>query len=115
MKFRVEVVVEDESGVEMHRIVAMEKQCGATDTPICGLGLTIMDGKNLLGTVQKHLIESEVKILSSRHANCKKCATPLKRKDVRSMAYRTLFGKYSLESERFFARDQCGDQPKKSF
>ena len=115
MKFRVEVVVEDESGVEMHRIVAMEKQCGATDTPICGLGLTIMDGKNLLGTVQKHLIESEVKILFSRHANCKKCATPLKRKDVRSMAYRTLFGKYSLESERFFACDQCGDQPKKSF
>lgn len=52
MKFRVENVVEDESSVEIYRIVAMEKLCAATDTPICGLGLTIMDGKNLLGTVQ---------------------------------------------------------------
>ena len=61
MKFRIEIVVEDASGGEMHRIVALERQCraGTTDTPICGLGLTIMDGKDLLGTVQKHLIESE--------------------------------------------------------
>ena len=103
------------SAMPSKTIVAMEEQCGATDTPVCGLGLTIMDGKNLLGTVQKHLVESEVKIIFSQHANCKKCATPLKRKDVRPVVCPTLFGKYSLESERFFACDQCGDQPKKSF
>ncbi len=115
MKFRVEVVVEDDAGQEMQRIVAMERQCNATDTPICGLGLTILDGKNLLGTIQKQLLESEVKAISCQHADCKKCAAPLKRKDMGSIVYRTLFGKYALDSARFFACGRCEDLPKKSF
>ena len=115
MRFRVELVVEDEAGEEMQRIVAMERQCSTANTPIRGLGLTILDGKNLLGAIQKQWIESEVKSISCQHAKCKKYTAPLKHKDMGSIVYRTLFGKYSLDSERFFACDQCEDQPKKSF
>lgn len=93
----------------------MERQCKATDTPVCGLGLTILDGKNLLGTIQQHLIEAEIQAIPNQHANCKKFLAPLKRKDVRPIVYRTVFGKYLVGNERFFACDRCEDQGKKSF
>jgi hypothetical protein len=65
MKYQVEVliVVKDETEREIKRIVVLEKSCGASDVLQCGLGLTIQDSKHLLETVQKNLIETEVKAI----------------------------------------------------
>ncbi len=115
MKFWVEVVVADDAGQEIERIVVLEKHLMQTDAPLCGLGLSMAEGKNLLGTVQQHLIKAEAQIISHKHAHCPQCAAPMKLKDVRSVDYRTLYGKYPLANERFFTCGCCKEPGKKSF
>jgi hypothetical protein len=114
MKFRIEVVIEEEAG-QQQRIVVMEKHCGSPDASLACLGLTLWNGKALLRMIQQHLIETEVQAISRQQANCPACATPLKRKVARLIVYGALFGEFSLPNERFFAGACSKDEGKKSF
>jgi hypothetical protein len=43
------MAIEEEGGQQQQRRVGMEKW-GLQDAPVAGLGLTLLDGKTLLGT-----------------------------------------------------------------
>ena len=115
MKFEVEVVIRDDSGQEMQRIVILEKHCGSMNNAIGGLGLALTEGKALVGTVQKHLLQTQVDGALFGHGCCPKCSEPMKRKDVQAIVYRTLYGKFTLPNERFFSCICCEGQGKKSW
>lgn len=68
MKFEVVVVTKDDSGQEMQRAVIFEKHCGWMDDAVGGLGMA--ESKILLGSVQKHLLQTQVFGASVGHACC---------------------------------------------
>jgi hypothetical protein len=114
MKFRVEVVVEDDAGQITKRVVVMEKLCDFEKEVSVGLGMNLADGKDLLQATQRHFIEAQVEGISQDHSHCVQCKAPMKRKDATEMPYRTVFGKFTLTNERLLTCD-CDDQVKKSF
>jgi hypothetical protein len=115
MKFQVEVVIKDDAGQEVQRSVIFERLCGSLDGVMGGLGLSLADSKSLAAAVQYQLLETQVHGLSFGHKCCPTCSEPVRRKDVQTIVYRTLFGKFTLPNERFFSCVSCGDQGKKSF
>jgi hypothetical protein len=114
MNFQVEVVIKDDCGQETQRIVILEKHCGSMDAAT-GLGLNLTESKALVGTVQKHLLETQVDGALVGHGCCPKCSELMKRKDLQSIEYRTLFGKFTLPNARFFSCNCCAGQSKKSW
>jgi hypothetical protein len=56
------------------------------------LGLTLAESKQLLSTLQRHLLPQQVDTFLDTHATCPDCGTPLKLKARGSRSFRTLFG-----------------------
>src|SRR5437588_9333725 len=64
------------------------------------LGLTLAEAKQLLSTLQRHLLQHQVDIFLDRCATCVDCGALLKVKAHASRSFRTLFGTYKLDSPR---------------
>jgi hypothetical protein len=71
-----------------------------------GLGLTLQEAKALLAASQQALVGLDWQRLVDRSARCEGCGSPLRRKDVQRIVYRTAFGKVDLQSPRY-RRCQC--------
>src|SRR5262250_3630295 len=65
------------------------------------LGLTLAEAKQLLSTLQQHLLQHQVETFLDRCATCADCGALLKVKAHASRSFRTLFGTYKLYSPRF--------------
>src|SRR6266478_5414435 len=65
------------------------------------LGLSLAASKQLLSTLQRHLLQQQVTTFLDTHATCPDCGTPLKLKAHGSRAFRTLFGTFTFSSPRF--------------
>src|SRR5215813_12140215 len=65
------------------------------------LGLSLAESKQLLGTLQRHLLQQQVTTFLDTHATCPDCGTPLKLKAHGSRSFRTLFGTFTFSSPRF--------------
>ena len=65
------------------------------------LGLTLAESKQLLSTLQRHLLQQQVPTFLDTHATCPDCGTPLKLKAHGSRSFRTLFGTFRFSSPRF--------------
>src|SRR2546427_133920 len=65
------------------------------------LGLTLAEAKQLLSTLQRHLLQQQVDTFLDRCATCADCGALLKVKAHASHSFRTLFGTYKLYSPRF--------------
>jgi hypothetical protein len=64
------------------------------------LGLSLAESKQLLGTLQRHLLQQQVNTFLDTHSMCPDCGTPLKLKARGSKSFRTLFGTFKLTSPR---------------
>ena len=64
------------------------------------LGLTLAEAKQLLSSLQRHLLQHQVDPLLDRCSTCADCGALLKVKARASRSFRTLFGTYKLESIR---------------
>ena len=64
------------------------------------LGLTLAEAKQLLSTLQRHLLQHQVDTFLDRCATCSDCGALLKVKAHASRSFRTLFGTYKLYSPR---------------
>jgi hypothetical protein len=64
------------------------------------LGLTLTEAKQLLSTLQQHLLQQQVNTFLDRYSTCADCGTLLKVKAHASRSFRTLFGTYKLDSPR---------------
>ena len=68
------------------------------------LGLSLAESKELLSTLQRHLLQQQVDTFLDTCSTCPDCATPLKLKAHGSRSFRTLFGTLKCYSPRL---DHC--------
>jgi hypothetical protein len=78
------------------------------------LGLTLAEAKQLLSTLQRHLLQHQVATFLDTRATCAACGTLLKMKAHASRSFRTLFGTFTLDSPRLEHCD-CTRQKTSSF
>ena len=69
------------------------------------LGLTLAEAKQLLSTLQRHLLQQQVATFLDTRATCAACGALLKMKAHANRSYRTLFGTFTLDSPRL---EHCG-------
>jgi hypothetical protein len=60
------------------------------------LGLTLAESKQLLSTLQRHLLQQQVDTFLNTHSTCLDCGAPLKLKARGSRSFRTLFGTFKV-------------------
>src|SRR2546430_13115082 len=64
------------------------------------LGLTLAESKQLLSTLQRHLLQQQINTLLDTRSTCPDCGTPLKLKARSRRWFRTLFGTFQFDSPR---------------
>ena len=64
------------------------------------LGLTLAESKQLLSTLQRHLLQQQITTFLDTRSTCPDCGTPLKLKARGSRSFRTLFGTFTSSSPR---------------
>ena len=74
------------------------------------LGLSLAESKQLLSTIQQHLLQQQVTTFLDTHSTCPDCGTPLKLKAHGSRSFRTLFGTCKFSSPRLERCDCKGRQ-----
>src|SRR5499427_1086007 len=64
------------------------------------LGLTLAESKQLLSTLQQHLLQQQVTTFLDTCSDCPDCGTPLHLKAHSRRSFRTLFGTFQFDSPR---------------
>src|SRR2546428_3983426 len=64
------------------------------------LGLTLAESKQLLSTLQRHLLQQQIDTFLDTCSDCPDCGTPLKLKARAHRSFRTLFGTCKFYSPR---------------
>ena len=64
------------------------------------LGVSLAEAKQLLSTLQRHILQQQVDTFLDTHATCPDCGAPLKLKAHGSRSFRTLFGTLKVYSPR---------------
>jgi hypothetical protein len=71
-------------------------------TILSSWGLTLEEGRELLPAAQSALVPSQAVQWLATEDYCRRCCTPLYHKDSRLIVVRTVFGKVTLQSRRFW-------------
>jgi hypothetical protein len=66
-----------------------------------GLGLSLMDGKQLVAQVQQALVAVQSRDHAAQRPTCRSCETPCQVKDYRLHRIATVFGQVTLRLPRF--------------
>ena len=106
MKFRVHLVIEsdDDRPGAVEEIGVFERgQLGAEN-----LGLTLAEARELLRGLQQAVVSAQTAQFSDEQTRCPTCGVRRARKGQHPIAFRTAFGKLSLQSPRYY---QCCATP----
>jgi len=68
---------------------------------IAALGLTLSQGKQLLGLIQREVVAAQCRELAIRRPSCRSCAAVCQVKDYRPRQIATLFGQVTVRLPRF--------------
>src|SRR3954451_21044574 len=68
---------------------------------IAALGITLSQGKQLLGLIQQEVIAAQCRELAIRRPSCRSCAAVCQLKDYRPRQIATLFGQVTVRLPRF--------------
>jgi hypothetical protein len=100
MKVRVQVIVESDQG-ETHCVedVAQFERCAQQPET---LGLTLAEAKALLQGVQRTMVTEQTTAYLDAHRPCPACQAPRRCKGHHQLVYRTVFGKLTLPSPRWY-------------
>lgn len=112
MKFKVQVVVESESGENqlIQEVLQIEKGNLQPEN----LGLALAQGKELLLQTQRSIVERQIEEYQKQQELCSDCGKKLLHKDKRTITHRTPFGKLKLQCHRLF-HCACTEQATRSF
>lgn len=112
MKFKVQLVIESESGVPLliQEVAEIEKDSLQPEN----LGLTLAEAKELLQNTQHSIASQQITQYQKQQELCSHCGKKLCHKDKRTIVYRTPFGKLQLQSQRLF-HCPCTEQPTHTF
>ncbi len=100
MKMRIQLIIENESGLTTTAEIAAIERGEADDL----VGISLEEAKTMTGGVQRALVESQAHEAIHRASTCPECQAPLRRNGSHRMSYRTPFGRLELNSPRFY---QC--------
>jgi len=75
------------------------------------LGLSLAESKQLLGTIQRQILQQQVTTFLDTHSTCPDCGAPLDLKARGSKSFRTLFGTFKFYSPRL---KQCDCKRRKT-
>src|SRR5260370_43867 len=64
------------------------------------LGVSLAEAKQLLSTLQRHILQHQVDTFLDTRSTCPDCGTPLKLKARAHRSFRTLFGTFTFDSPR---------------
>jgi hypothetical protein len=100
MKIKVQLIVCAEDGREeqVQEVAMLEKP----HQQIEHLGFTLAEAKQLLATLQQHLVEQQATAFVAAYAQCHHCGTALGIKGHHTRTFRTLFGTVTLTSPRLY-------------
>ena len=98
MRVKLQLVICHDEGQEetVTDVIALNKH----QQRIEHLGLTLAESKQLLSTIQRHLLQQQVNTFLDARSTCPDCGTPLKLKAHGSRSFRTLFGTFKFSSPR---------------
>ena len=105
MRVKLQLVISHDDGHEetVTNVITLTKN----HQRIEHLGLSLAESKQLLGTLQRHILQQQVTTFLDIHATCPDCGTPLQLKARGNKSFRTLFG--TLHSIlKFFQVDIIG-------
>jgi hypothetical protein len=109
MKMRVQLVIEDASGVNTCTdIAAIERR---TEDLI---GLSLEEAKAMAGSVQRAMVEAQAREALDQNSTCPQCQSRLRRNGKHRIHYRIPFGRLELDSPRFY-RCRCQTSGRVSF
>ena len=112
MKFKVQLVIESESGeIQSTQEVAQIEKGNLQPE---NLGLTLAQAKELLLQTQRSIASQQIAQYQKQHELCSHCDQKLRHKDKRTIIYRTSFGKLELQSQRLF-HCACKEQSTRTF
>jgi hypothetical protein len=100
MKLKVQLVVCADDGREeqVQEVATLDKDCQRIEH----LGLTLAEAKELLATLQQHLVAHQVATFVAARAQCADCGATLQHKAQHTRTFRTLFGTVTLSSPRLY-------------
>ncbi len=105
MTFQIRVIViVDKGQQQVHEITSVQRTELKPET----LGLTLAEGKAILGEIQRVVVEQQTAQCVAAHRPCSDCGQPRSRNGHHDLALRTVFGKITIQSPRFV---HCGCQP----
>jgi len=98
MRVKLQLVICNDEGQEetVTDVIALNKN----QQRIEHLGLTLAESKQLLSTIQRHLLQQQVHTFLDARSTCPDCGTPLKLKAHGRRSFRTLFGTFQFDSPR---------------
>ena len=104
MKFRVQLVIENDGPSVVEEIGAFERgQLGVEN-----LGLTLTEARDLLSGLQKAVVTEQAAEFVEQQSHCPACGAHRARKGEHDVVFRTAFGKLTLPSPRYY---QCSCAP----
>src|SRR5262249_6966841 len=98
MKLKVQLVICTDDGREEQRqeVAILEKDCQRIEH----LGLRLAEAKQILQTLQQHLVAQQAATFVATHTQCHDCGATLQTKGQHTRTFRTLFGTVTLHSPR---------------
>ncbi|ACB00945.1 MULTISPECIES: ISKra4-like element ISSysp7 family transposase [Cyanophyceae] len=112
MNIKISLRIEaDDGSIKIIEDVAQLERGPLTPT---NLGLTLAESKQILQGIQQEMVSSQVSQYVEQQAFCPDCGQPRKCKGKHKLIYRSVFGKLTLTSPRFF-HCPCQSQATKSF
>jgi hypothetical protein len=112
MKVRVQVIVESDHGETqcVENVAQFERGALQPET----LGMTLAEAKALLQGVQRTMVAEQTTAYLDPQHPCPACGTPRRCKGHHQLVYRTVFGKLTLSSPRWYAC-RCQTTERQSF
>src|ERR1700694_2975194 len=110
MKMRIQLIIENESGVTTTAQIAALERRESDDL----IGMSLEEAKTMTGSVQRALVGSQAREAINRASKCPECQVQLRRNDSHRMSYRAPFGRLDLGSPRFY-RCRCQTKARQSF
>src|SRR4051794_14675792 len=111
MTFQIRIVAIGEDGQELvHEVPCLHR----SELKPATLGLTLAEGKAILREIQRVVVEQQTARCVAAHRCCSSCGQPRPSKGHHDLPLRTVFGKITIQSPRFFHCD-CQPHESKSF
>ena len=100
MRFVIEArIVGEESAEKPILLAEFDRMDGPLDPEL--LGMTLQEGRALLKQAQQSFAQAYVSRWIRRRSRCDRCGSAYSHKDMRSVVYRTLYGRVDLPSPRW--------------